>query len=181
MPTSQARSSTRTSTTRSRAGRTQNDPVAMLAADHKKVQKMFKDFEKMKEKDRDAAVALAGEILTELTVHTQLEEEIFYPTMREADDSDEVRSLLDEAEVEHASAKDLISQIASMAPEEELYDAKVKVLGEYVKHHIKEEEGEMFPKAKKADLDMEELGTMMAERKAQLMQEMGTLEPDDEA
>lgn len=173
MPTSQARSSNRTSTTRSRAERSQNDPVEMLTADHKKVQKMFKDFEKMKEKDRDAAVALVGEILTELTVHAQLEEEIFYPTVREADDSDDVQSMLDEAEVEHASAKDLISQIASMSPEDELYDAKVKVLGEYVKHHVKEEEGEMFPKAKKAGIDMDELGTMMSERKMQLLEEMG--------
>lgn len=179
MPTSQSRSSTRTSS-RSRSSRTQNDPIEMLVADHKKVQKMFKDFEKAKEKDRDAAVALVGEILTELTVHAQLEEEIFYPTVREADDSDDMQSMLDEAEVEHASAKDLISQIASMTPDEELYDAKVKVLGEYVKHHVKEEEGEMFPKAKKAGLDMEELGTMMAERKAALMQEMGGLEAEDE-
>lgn len=177
MPTSQARSSTRSSTSRSR---TQNDPIEMLTADHKKVQKMFKDFEKMKEKDRDAAVVLVGEILTELTVHAQLEEEIFYPTVREADDSDEAQSLLDEAEVEHASAKDLISQIASMSPEDDLYDAKVKVLGEYIKHHIKEEEDEMFPKAKKAGIDMGELGTMMAERKSELMTEMGGLESDEE-
>ena len=81
--------------------------------------------------------------------------------------------LLDEAEVEHASAKDLIAQISSMSPDEELYDAKVTVLGEYVKHHVKEEEDEIFPKAKKAGVDMEELGNLLAERKQELMQEMG--------
>lgn len=171
MPTSHSRTSSRTSTTRSRAKASENDPIAMLADDHKKVQKMFKDFEKMKEKDRDAAVELVGRILSELTVHAQLEEEIFYPSVREAS-KEETHELLDEAEVEHASAKDLISQIASMSPDEELYDAKVKVLGEYVRHHIKEEEGELFPKAKKTDLDMEELGAMMADRKMELMQEM---------
>ncbi len=175
MPTPTSRTGSRTSTTRTRTKESGNDPIGMLTSDHKKVQKMFKDFEKMKEKDRDAAVELVGQILTELTVHAQIEEEIFYPALREAADED-AQELLDEAEVEHASAKDLISQIASMSPDEELYDAKVKVLGEYVKHHIKEEEDEVFPKAKKSDLEMEELGSMMADRKTELMQEMGAEE-----
>lgn len=172
MPTSQTRSSTRSST-RSRARHERaNDPIELLSADHKKVQKMFKDFEKLKEDDREAAVELVTKILTELTVHAQLEEEIFYPSLREAA-GDEAASLLDEAEVEHASAKDLISQIAAMSPDDELYDAKVTVLGEYVRHHIKEEEREIFPKARKSDLDMAELGSMMADRKTELIEEMG--------
>ncbi len=175
MPTPTSRTGSRTSTARTRAKESGNDPIEMLTSDHKKVQKMFKDFEKMKDKDRDAAVELVGQILTELTIHAQIEEEIFYPSLREAADED-AQELLDEAEVEHASAKDLISQIASMSPDEELYDAKVKVLGEYVKHHIKEEEDEMFPKAKKSDLEMQELGSMMADRKTELMQEMGAEE-----
>lgn len=165
------RTATHKTTTRSRKQR-ENDPIALLEADHREVEKMFKEFEKKKEKDRDAAIELVGRILTELTVHAQIEEEIFYPTMREAG-GEKMADLLDEAEVEHASAKDLIEQISSMSPDEELYDAKVTVLGEYVKHHVKEEEGELFPKAKKTRVDMEELGNLLAERKQELMQEMG--------
>lgn len=173
MPTT--RTTGRTTTTRARSKK-ENDPIALLEADHRKVEKMFKEFEKKKEKDRDAAIELVGQILSELTVHTQIEEEIFYPTMRESG-GEKMADLLDEAEVEHASAKDLIAQISSMSPDEELYDARVTVLGEYVKHHVKEEEGEIFPKAKKAGVDMEELGTMLAERKQELMQETGEGEP----
>ncbi len=168
MPTPHTRTTGRTSSRSSK----ENDPIELLKADHKKVDKMFKDFEKMKEKDREGALELVDRILGELTVHAQIEEEIFYPTMREAGD-EKLIELLDEAEVEHASAKDLIEQISSMSPEEDLYDAKVKVLGEYVRHHVKEEEDEIFPKAKKTDFDMEELGTMLAQRKRELMQEMG--------
>lgn len=170
MPSTNARTSGRTSTTRSRS-RKEHDPIELLKADHKKVDKMFKDFEKKKEKDREAAIELVEQIMMELTVHAQIEEEIFYPTMRESG-GDAMTELLDEAEVEHMTAKDLIAQISSMSPEDELYDARVKVLGEYVKHHVKEEEDEMFPKAKKADVDMEELGKMLLERKQELMQEM---------
>jgi len=167
------RTSTQKTTTRSRSSKEkENDPIALLEADHREVEKMFKEFEKKKEKDRDAAIQLVGRICTELTVHAQIEEEIFYPTMREWG-GDKMADLLDEAEVEHASAKDLIEQISSMSPDDELYDAKETVLGEYVKHHVKEEEDEMFPKAKKAGVDMEELGRLLAERKRELMQEMG--------
>ncbi len=169
MPPSSARTAERTTKSRSKK---ENDPIALLEADHREVEKMFKEFEKKKEKDRDAAIELVGRILTELTVHTQIEEEIFYPTMREAG-GEKMADLLDEAEVEHASAKDLIEQISSMSPDEDLYDAKVTVLGEYVRHHVKEEEGELFPKAKKTNVDMEELGSMLADRKRELMDEMG--------
>lgn len=166
------RASTSKTTTRSRSRKEkENDPIALLEADHREVEKMFKEFEKKKEKDRDAAIELVGRICTELTVHAQIEEEIFYPTLREWG-GDKMTDMLDEAEVEHATAKDLIEQISSMSPDDELYDAKVTVLGEYVKHHVKEEEDEIFPKAKKADVDMEELGNLLAERKQELMQEM---------
>lgn len=170
MPSTNARTTGRSPTTRSRSKK-EHDPIELLKADHKKVEKMFKDFEKKKEKDREGAIELVEQILMELTVHAQIEEEIFYPTMRESG-SEAMKEMLDEAEVEHMTAKDLIAQISSMSPDEDLYDAKVKVLGEYVKHHVKEEEDEMFPKAKKADVDMEELGTMLLERKQELMQEM---------
>jgi hemerythrin superfamily protein len=103
-----------------------------------------------------------------LTVHATIEEEIFYPAARAAEvDAD----LLDEADVEHASAKDLISQIESMSPDDDLYDAKVSVLGEYIDHHVQEEEGEMFPKCRKSEMDLAALAEALAERKSELMAE----------
>jgi hemerythrin superfamily protein len=161
-----ARTAQRTTKTRSRASRAPN-AINMLTEDHAKVRKMFKQFEKMKEGDDAEKAELVRQICTELTVHAQIEEEIFYPAAREAiDESD----LLDEAEVEHASAKQLISELDGMQPGDELYDAKVTVLGEYVEHHVKEEEKEIFPKVKKAKLDMEEMAEQMEERKGQLLQ-----------
>jgi hemerythrin-like domain-containing protein len=102
-------------------------------------------------------------------VHAQIEEEIFYPAAREAmKDQD----LLDEAEVEHASAKELIAQIEAMQAGQELFDARVTVLGEYIRHHVKEEQNEIFPKLKKADIDLKGLGAQLAERKQALMNGM---------
>ena len=109
-----------------------------------------------------------------LTAHATIEEEIFYPAARDAGVEGD---LLDEAEVEHASAKDLIAQIRSMSPDDDLYDAKVKVLGEYVDHHVREEEDEMFPKCRKADMDLAELAQQLSERKAELMEELGEEQP----
>jgi hemerythrin superfamily protein len=141
--------------------------------DHKTVKKMFDEFEKMKEDDSaddDAKQMLVETCCAELTVHAQVEEEIFYPAMRDAiDDMD----LLDEAEVEHASAKQLITELASMRPGDDLYEAKFTVLGEYVKHHVEEEEGELFPKAKKAKIDLVALGEEVMERKQELREELG--------
>ena len=147
------------------------DAVALLTADHAKVKKLFAEYEKTKESasDEDKG-ALAMEICTEVTVHATAEEEIFYPAVREAIDETE---LVDEADVEHASAKDLIAQISESSPDEELYDAKVKVLGEYIDHHVKEEEGEMFPKAKKAKIDLLALGEQIEARKEELMADLG--------
>jgi hemerythrin superfamily protein len=152
------------------------DALALLMADHKKVKALFKEFEKIKE-DEDAddqKAALAEQICNELTVHAQIEEEIFYPAAR---DAIEETDLLDEAEVEHASVKELISQLQEMTPEDALFDAKVTVLGEYVDHHVKEEEGEMFKKVRAADLDTEALGAELMDRKMELMDELGM---DDE-
>ncbi len=120
------------------------DATVLLQRDHADVKKLFKQYEKLadNEADGEERQALAMQICTMLTVHATIEEEIFYPAAREAEVEDD---LLDEAEVEHASAKDLIAQIQSMSPDDELYDAKVTVLGEYVDHHVQEEEGEMFP------------------------------------
>jgi hemerythrin superfamily protein len=148
------------------------DAVALLIADHKEVKQLFKSYDALVDADAvtEEKEALAEEICAMLTVHATVEEEIFYPAARE---NVEEQHLLDEAEVEHASAKDLIAQIRDMQPEEDLFDAKVKVLGEYIAHHVKEEEEELFPKVKRSKLDLQALGGEMSVRKQQLMTEVG--------
>jgi vacuolar-type H+-ATPase subunit I/STV1 len=155
-----------------------NDALQMLKADHDKVKKMFKEFERLSGDDSDEeAEQLAKQICNELTVHATIEEEIFYPEARGVIDDDD---LIDEAEVEHQSAKDLISQIESMSSSDEKFAAKVSVLGEYINHHVKEEQDEMFPKVKKAKMDLVELGERMLARKQELMSEMGMVEEGEE-
>jgi hemerythrin superfamily protein len=158
--------------TKQDTGRIQaQDAIAMLTADHKKVKKLFADFDKLRDtgSDEDKA-SIVDQICNELKIHTELEEEIFYPAVRKAiNDGD----LMDEALVEHAGAKDLIAQLEDASPEDDLYDAKVTVLGEQIDHHVKEEEGDMFPKAKKAKVDTEVLGATMLKRKITLMEKMG--------
>lgn len=144
-----------------------NDAIALLKADHKEVAEMLEKFESA----RSTKGKLAQQICLALTVHAQIEEEIFYPAAREAL-GDEGKDLLDEAKVEHNSLKELIGQIEGSGPDDELFDAHVKVLGEYVKHHVKEEEGEMFPKLRKSDMDLVEVGAQLAARKKELMAEM---------
>src|SRR5450432_3150837 len=160
-----------TDTKRSASGTQAQDAIAMLMADHKKVKKLFSDFDKLKEEGSDEdKSAIVEQICNELKIHTELEEEIFYPAVRKAiDDAD----LMDEALVEHAGAKELIAQLEEASPDDDLYDAKVTVLGEQIDHHVKEEEGDMFPKAKKANVDTAVLGAQMLDRKAELMADMG--------
>jgi hemerythrin superfamily protein len=159
-----------TSSARKSAKAPAQDAIALLSADHNKVKALFKQYEKLKESGAsEEKAALAAQICLELTVHAQVEEEIFYPAVRESIDDDD---LMDEAEVEHASAKDLIAQIGESDPEDELFDAKVKVLGEYINHHVEEEEGEMFAQAKKAKVDTAALGVEIEARKEELMAEM---------
>lgn len=142
------------------------DAIALLKADHKEVDAMFKAYEKT---DDDAKKQeLANSICLALTVHAQIEEEIFYPAAYEALDEDG-DDLLDEAEVEHASCKALITEIESMSVGEPLFDAKVKVLGEYVKHHVEEEETELFPECREAKMDLKALGEKLAMRKMELL------------
>ncbi|WKB54080.1 hemerythrin domain-containing protein [Eleftheria terrae] len=156
------------------------DAIELLIADHKKVKALFKQYKKLAEEGGAAAQKreLALQICQELTVHTQIEEEIFYPAARRFL---EEKDLVDEATVEHASAKDLIEQIQSMQPREKLYDAKVIVLGEYVEHHIKEEQNEMFPQIKAAGVDLQKLGAKLLQRKNALLSELGLLEEEEEA
>jgi hemerythrin superfamily protein len=167
-----------TDTKKSAAGPEAQDAIALLMADHKKVKKLFSDFDKLKEEGSDEdKSAIVEQICNELKVHTELEEEIFYPAVRKAiDDSD----LMDEALVEHAGAKDLVAQLEDASFDDELYDAKVTVLGEHIDHHVKEEEGDMFPKAKKAKVDTEALGATMLKRKIALMGKMGMKAEDDD-
>ncbi len=159
---------------KSAAGRSAQDAIAMLKADHERVRRLVEQFEHASDDD-DRKRRLADRICQELDVHAQLEEELFYPAVRAAVDDED---LMDEAQVEHQSAKDLIRQIRSMSPDDALFDAKVKVLGEYVDHHVREEESQMFPKAKRARVDVAGLARRMAERRTQLEGER-SMEPFD--
>jgi len=141
------------------------DAITLLTEDHEQVKSMFEQYEELGDRAFASKQKLALKICTELTKHATAEEEIFYSAVRAATKDDD---MLDEAIVEHASAKDLITQIISMEPTDDLYDAKVKVLGELIDHHVKEEEGEMFPKARKAKLDLMALGEAIAARKQQV-------------
>lgn len=156
------------------------DVLHLLSEDHKKVIDMFDEFEQMKKKgdtDDEAKQILVESACTELTIHAQVEEEIFYPAARDAiDDMD----LLDEAEVEHASARQLMTELAAMQPDDDLYDAKFTVLGEYVKHHIQEEEKQLFPKVKKSDMDLDELAEEIRQRKMELREELGVIPEGEE-
>lgn len=167
MPTTGTTTIRKTTTPRSTTRGKKNDAIKLLTEDHNKVKKLFKEFKKLAEKnDEEGKEELATQICKELTVHAQLEEEIFYPAVRAAIDDDD---LMNEAMVEHGSAKDLIAQIQSMKASDPMYDAVVTVLGEYINHHVEEEQNEMFPKAQKSDMDLEELGVEIAERKKALM------------
>jgi len=150
-----------------RAGGT--DAVALLKADHAEVAAMFERYEKGKNRMSSAQrVKLAGTICESLTVHAQIEEEIFYPAVEEQ--VEDMAEMLAEAKVEHQSLKRLISDIEDCDPDAEEYDADVKVLGEYVKHHVCEEETEMFPKVRKTKkLDLDMLGERLRTRKNELM------------
>lgn len=152
--------------------RREKDACDLLDADHKAVKKMFKEFEELMESKARAAkqkrLDLAMQICKELTVHAQIEEEIFYPAVRAVIKETD---LLAEAEVEHQTAKDLIAQIEAATEVDEQFDAKVIVLGEYIDHHVKEERNEMFPKARAAKkLELVAMRDALEARKAELME-----------
>lgn len=169
---SPSRTATRSPAKTTRSVR-QKDACDLLDADHKAVRKLFDEFESLTESRARSAQArkraLAERICTELTVHALIEEEIFYPAARAAIKD---KALLNEATVEHASAKDLIAQIRGMDEGSELFDATVQVLGEYVDHHVKEERNELFPKVRQTRLNLVALREALEERKAQLMAQM---------
>ncbi|NRR30702.1 hemerythrin domain-containing protein [Oxalobacteraceae bacterium] len=142
------------------------DAIALLTADHEHVKDLFAQYDKLGERALVSKKKLANEICLELSKHATAEEEIFYPAVRAAggDNAD----LIDEATVEHASAKSLIAQILDMDASDALFDAKVKVLSEQIEHHVGEEEGDIFPKARKAKLDLAALAEAIAARKEQI-------------
>lgn len=163
---------TRSSSSRSpRRGSAKNQIIEMLKSDHKKVKKAFKDFEKLDpQEDPERCQALVEQTCAELEVHTQLEEQWFYPAAREAVKE---QDLLDEAEVEHMSAKVLIEQLKGMSAEDEKFAATFKVLGEYVNHHIKEEEGELFKQMTRTGVDWDSTLEQMQTQRVQLLEENG--------
>lgn len=140
------------------------DAIALLKADHRAVEELFAKFEKSRSPDQK--VKLAKQICLELSIHTTIEEEIFYPTTQDNVEED----IINEAYVEHDGAKMLIAEIMEGSPDERFYDAKVTVLSEEIKHHVKEEEQRdgLFAQAKKGGIDMQELGEQLAARKKEL-------------
>ena len=142
--------------------------LEVLEQDHREVEEWFDDYNELKEDDNRKG-ALAEKICLALKVHAQIEEEIFYPRARKATKEND---LIDEAAVEHSAVKHLIGEIEGMKVDEELYDAKIRVLGEMVKHHIKEEEEELFPELVPAKMDLDAVGKELAKRKEELMAEM---------
>lgn len=157
---------TRSASTRARGnGAANGDAIALLKADHREVEGWFEDFEKARSDDRKQE--LAKKICTALKVHAGIEEEIFYPAFLEATEDKDIHH---EAAVEHDGAKKLIAEIEASSPDDDYFDAKVTVLSEMIKHHVKEEEqpGGMFSKARSSDMDLDALGEQLAMRKAQL-------------
>lgn len=150
-------------TAKNKSSRTQ-DATALLRADHKRVNDLFSEYEETHSVAKKKQIV--EQLCNELTVHAQVEEEIFYPAVKQALKDKE---LIPEARVEHETLKSLIAQVEGMEPDGEMFDARIKVMHEYVKHHVKEEQNEIFPKAKSTDLDMMELGAKLSQRKEELI------------
>lgn len=149
------------------------DALALLKADHDKVKSLFREFDDLRGSDDEdeRKGELVDEICYELTVHTMIEDEIFYPVLRSVIDDDD---LMDEADVEHAGARELISQLEVMYPGDDHYDATVTVLGEEIAHHIEKEETDMFDAARRAGLDLDDLGEQLAARKDELDEDLSS-------
>lgn len=177
-PASRSKSVGQSKSSQSRAASKDGpDATELLTEDHKKVQQLFKAFKKLREDDDvdEEKAEIVKQACQALTVHTQIEENIFYPAARGALDV-EGDDLLNEAEVEHATAKNLIEELEEMEPQDELFDAKFIVLGEYIDHHVKEEQDELFPQLRKTELDLNALGAEMAK----LMRELKAALQGDE-
>lgn len=160
-----------------RARTTPSDAIALLREDHRGLAALFAQFDRLKA-DGERKQALVARICRELTVHAKVEEEIFYPAARTVLDD---AALIDEADVEHASAKALVAELEAAKPGDDHYDAKVKVLGEYVGHHVREEQEEMFPKLRRTKLDLRVLGERIAARKRELASVLSDPAASDDA
>jgi len=160
---SNSKSSSRSAAAKKAAATRAKDAIALLKADHRKVEQLFKDFTKTESVDKKQQIAMT--ICQELKVHMTLEEEIFYPTSREFLSDDDI---VNEAVVEHQAAKDLMAQIQGMDPSDEMFEARMQVLQEQIEHHVEEEETEYFPKVEKTDMDTKAVGEQMIARKEQL-------------
>ncbi len=171
MPARPKPSAYRLSTPATTSPSTSPDATRLLAADHREMRQLFDQYQALlkAKADDDPRQMLAERICMRLTVHTMIEEEIFYPAVRDALGED---NLIDEACVEHATAKDLIVQIQGMDASDDLYDAKVTVLGEYIQHHVKEEERQLFPRLRKAGADLKSIGHDLSMRREQLIARM---------
>ena len=166
----------RSTSTSGRSTDAPRDAIALLKQDHRTVSQLFEEFEKADEEEQSA---IAQRVCQLLTVHAQIEEELLYPEAKEAFAGDEQNEdLVNEAEVEHGSAKELIAKIEGMSSGDEHFKATVTVLGEYIKHHVKEEETELFPQLKKTELDLKDLGSRLADRKFALMEQLGIEEQE---
>lgn len=147
------------------------DALKLLEADHREAEALFERFEKIKDKaSADEKLDIAKKVCSALLIHMEIEEKIFYPQVRQKIDDDD---LMNESVVEHAGAKDLIKQIGALKPDDPMFDAKIKVLGEQIKHHVEEEESEMFPKVRQAKLDLAVLGAELLKGKNQMREEHG--------
>jgi hemerythrin superfamily protein len=146
----------------------ESNAIELLKHDHREVESMFKQFDA--EDESRSKAEIAQHICLSLIVHSEIEEELFYPAAQRALD-DEDRDLISEAKVEHMSLKRLIDDIGGSGPSDEMFEARMTVLKEYVKHHVHEEEHELMPQVKKSDLDLEALGSRLLERKQALIQE----------
>ena len=170
-----ARARTASGRGRSTALSKSQDAINLLMADHKKVKQLFKKFAKAHEsEDLETCREIVETTCTELEIHTTIEEEIFYPAARQVVKD---QSLLDEAAVEHESAKQLIEEVKELEPDDPKWAAAFTVLGEYVNHHIKEEEGQLFPQTKRGGLDAASVGEQIQQRKTELQAQMA---PEDE-
>jgi len=162
--------------TQTRSTDAPRDAIAMLKQDHRTVSALFDEFAKADEEEQSA---IAQRVCQLLTVHATIEEELLYPAAKQAFEDEEGEDLVNEAEVEHGSAKELIAKIEGMSSGDEHFKAAVTVLGEYIKHHVKEEEGQLFPQLKKTELDLQDLGARLADRKFALMEQMGIEEAEE--
>jgi len=178
MPTSPRTDSNRTSGTSSRRtnradSEARDNIINMLKDDHKRAKKAFRDFEKLDAQDDPACQALVSRTLAELEIHADLEEEMFYPAARKALSDD---ALIDEAEVEHMTFRTLMAQLKQMKPSDDKYSATFTVLGEYVKHHAKEEESEMFPSLSGVRIPWGDLWQKMQQAREEMMAKQGLSE-----